>query len=139
MRITIDASVAATWLLPDEANARSDELLKRAVAGDMHLQAPALWLWEVGNLLRMATQRGRLRRGDWPAALQVVQETPVRIEQAPESERFATTLSLAADHALSFYDASYLEQAQRTAAALATLDGKLHKAAGKLGVTCLPL
>jgi predicted nucleic acid-binding protein len=52
----------------------------------------------------------------------------------PCPERGARILALARHHALSSYDASYLELAQRLGAALASFDRQLNRAASSIGV-----
>jgi predicted nucleic acid-binding protein len=52
----------------------------------------------------------------------------------PFPERGARILALARSHALSSYDATYLELAQRLGAALASFDRQLNRAAGAIGV-----
>ncbi len=49
-----------------------------------------------------------------------------------------TTLTLARTHRLTFYDALYLELAQRRQATLATLDNALLRAADTEGVPAVP-
>ena len=139
MVVTLDASVAAAWLFADEASPACDGVLVDAVNGATQLQAPGLWSWETGNLLRMATLRKRLQRSDWPIALQTLQDANVRLEPMPGTSRMQDTLEVSASTGLTFYDASYLEQARRTGAALATKDKALRKAAVALGVPCLSL
>ena len=63
----------------------------------------------------------------------------VRIHEAPTLQMQRTTLFLAAQFQLSFYDAAYLELAMRTGSELATLDHKLKRAAENSGVLCLSL
>lgn len=139
MLVSVDVSVAAAWLLPDRASEAADQLVAQFLAGAISMQAPGLSSWEVGNVMRMATVRKRITRGHWSAALRAMSTAFVRPEPAPDSERFEQTLVLAADTGLTFYDASYLEQAQRTGGSLATLDSALQRAAKKLGVPCLNL
>jgi predicted nucleic acid-binding protein len=139
MLVSVDVSVAAAWLLPDEASDAADQLVAQALAGAISMQAPGLWAWEVGNVLRMATVRKRITRSHWSTALRAMRNAAVHLEPAPGHDRFEHTLALAANTGLTFYDASYLEQAQRTQARLATLDAALLRAAKKLGVPCLSL
>lgn len=135
--ITIDASAAAAWLLPDEASPAADLLYARAVDGAEVFQAPALWAWESGNLLRMAERRGRLTAAQTGKAIRAISKAGVRLEAAPDPARMTAILALANEHSLTFYDASYLEQAVRTEARLASNDMALRRAAIARGVVCL--
>jgi predicted nucleic acid-binding protein len=136
-RLVIDASVALSWILADEATNAAlkvrSELPKAEtvwVAGHWHL--------EVSNALCMAERRKRLDAAGIAQAVSLFTQIPVVVD--PEtSERASTdTLSLARQHALSVYDAAYLELSLRRGAILASLDGPLRQVAKKLGVSVLP-
>ena len=137
MPITLDASATAAWLLPDEANDAADLLYQRALGEDELFQAPAVWAWESGNLLRAARRRGRLTPQQLTQAVRLLHRARVRLEAAPDQERMLSTLAHAEREGLSFYDASYLEQAFRTGAQLATKDDALRRAALRIGVVCI--
>ena len=139
MAITIDASAVAAWLLPDEASAAADDLYARALHGNEPFQAPALFAWETGNLLNMARRRGRITAAQANSALRVLGRARVQLEPGPELERMEATIEIARRTELSVYDASYLEQALRTGAQLATKDLQLRRCALKAGVACLDL
>lgn len=139
MPITLDASATAAWLLPDEANDLADSLYQRALHEGELFQAPAVWAWESGNLLRMARRRSRLTPQQLTHAVRLLHRARVRLESAPDQERMLATLAHAERQGLSFYDASYLEQALRTGAQLATKDEALRRAAARVGVDCLEL
>ena len=44
--VVLDASVTATWLLPDEASEASQKVFVRIRRGSLVAHAPELWLWE---------------------------------------------------------------------------------------------
>ena len=139
MAITIDASAVAAWLLPDEASAAADDLYARALHGNEPFQAPALFAWETGNLLNMARRRGRITVAQAHSALRLLARAKVALEIVPELARVEATIELARRNELTVYDASYLEQALRTGAQLATKDMQLRRCALKAGVPCLDL
>jgi predicted nucleic acid-binding protein len=139
MAITIDASAVAAWLLPDEASPAADALYARALLGTEAFQAPALFAWEAGNLLNMARRRGRITPAQTQSALTLLGRANVRLEPGPETERVRATLDLARRNDLTVYDASYLEQALRTGAQLATKDSLLRSCAIKAGIECIEL
>ncbi len=138
-RVTVDVSAAGAWVLPDEASDAADELYLRCAAKSWRCQAPGLWAWEVGNLLRMAVRRKRLGADQAPQALDKLAPLDVLLEPPPNAERSKAILALALGSGLTFYDASYLEQALRTGASMATKDAALRAAAMTAGVPCLPL
>jgi predicted nucleic acid-binding protein len=132
MALVIDASVAACWVLPDEEHRTADSARHRlrVEAG----YAPALWWFEIRNLLLIAERRGRIDE-TWSAdALATLEEVPVDTDAVSDG---AIALELARQHRLTFYDAAYLELAKRKSAALATLDGALIAAARVEGIELL--
>lgn len=137
--ITIDASAAAAWLLPDEATVAGDRLYAQALQTAGAFQAPALFAWEAGNLLATACRRGRITPEHADTAMRVLARAGIRLEGAPDERCLQATLDLARMHRLTFYDAAYLEQALRTATPLATKDTDLKRQATQAGVRCLDL
>jgi predicted nucleic acid-binding protein len=69
MLVSVDASVAAAWRLPDEASETADQLIVQAHSGFVSLQAPGLWRREAGTVLRMATVRKRASRSHGSSAM----------------------------------------------------------------------
>jgi len=131
MRVVVDASFAGAWLLPDEASARADRLLRRALSSKVELCVPQLWIYEIGNLLISAERRNRITADQ-------VHEAQALIEAVPRTTFDHQTLlarerisSLAMRHRLSTYDAAYLELADRLQCELATLDKRLAKASSR--------
>jgi predicted nucleic acid-binding protein len=96
--------------------------------------APAFWWFEVRNLLAMAERRRRIAPAGTASFLADLQKLPIAIDRAPDSE---TVVELAREHALTVYDAAYLELALRLAVPLATLDRALADAAPAAGVELL--
>lgn len=137
--LTIDASAVAAWLLPDEASATADQLYMQALRERGTFQAPALLAWEVGSILRNACVRKRLTARLMTEALRLFLRAEIRLDAAPEGAAMERTLELAGIHGLSFCDASYLEQALRTGAQLATKNGLLRRQAAKAGVLCVAI
>jgi predicted nucleic acid-binding protein len=130
--VVVDASIAASWLLPDEHDPRADELLAALeVARGI---VPRLWHYEIRNVLLAAHRRGRLSaRG---MAERVTGLFALQLDTDDEPD-LGGALALAAKHGLSFYDGLYLELACRRQARLATLDKRLRGAARTEGVAAL--
>lgn len=126
----MDASVSAAWFLPDEATAYTEAALQATAAQEVWV--PALWVLEIANLLSGAQRRRRIgdvkRRelGNAAAALHLrVDREPVTITEIGD---------LAARHALTAYDAAYLEVALRRKLPMATADAALRRAMQASGV-----
>lgn len=122
--LVIDASIAACWLLPSEADRRADLALEQ-LSKDGGI-APDLWRHEMRNILLMQERRGRIDSAFSTRAFALLAQLPIRIDSSADE---AMTLALARRHGLTAYDAAYLELALRQACALATLDTALAQAA----------
>ena len=131
--IVIDASVAVTWVYDDESDARADAAL-REVIESVGL-VPQHWHLEVRNALLIGERRGRITPDEVRERLSGLDELSLRTDTEPDLRE---ALALARSHNLSFYDAIYLELAQRRQAALATLDSRLSRAALAEGLQTLP-
>jgi predicted nucleic acid-binding protein len=126
----VDASVSAAWLLPDEATPYTDAALQATTVTEVWV--PALWLLEMANLLQSAQRRRRInatQRAELAAAA-----AGLRLQVCREPVTLTTLDRLAAEHALSAYDACYLELALRRRLPLATLDQALLTAMQRCGV-----
>src|ERR1017187_2292113 len=135
--LVLDASMALSWLLPDEASAAAV-----AVQGELAkaegVWVAAHWRLEVANSLCMAERRKRLDAAGIAQAVALFAQLPVMVDPETNEHAGAETLALARQHTLSVYDAAYLEIALRRGAALASFDGPLRLVAKKLGVPLLP-
>jgi len=126
----VDASISAAWFLPDEATPATEAALQATATQEVWV--PAIWLLEVGNLLLSAQRRKRItaeKRRELAAAAAALR---VRVDREPVA--IPALDELAARHALSAYDAAYLELALRRGLPLATQDGALVAAMAKAGV-----
>ena len=129
LRIVVDASVAATWLLPDETDASTAKVL-----GTARLHAPWLFWAEMRNILVVVERRKRLDKAMLNEAVTLLEGMQIVFESAPTGDQ---VLHLARNYGLSVYDALYLELAQRLGAPLLTLDQKLAAAAAQDGAELL--
>ena len=132
MPVVVDSSVAACWALPDEYSALADRVLEFIIEDGM--MAPALFRYELRNVLIVNERRGRIDRTTIEKALTMIDRLPCRIDIAFTD---GNLLALARRNQLKVYDAAYLELALRTGAPLATLDRRLAGAAAAEGVTIL--
>ncbi|MGH8800671.1 MAG: type II toxin-antitoxin system VapC family toxin [Casimicrobiaceae bacterium] len=126
MSFVLDASVILAWLLPDERSDVAHSLIRGAL--DEGLRAPSMVLVEVGNALVQAHRRGRIRQSVRDELLAASTSLPIALEPI-EAEAMLRAVELATRHALTLYDASYLELALTRRCPLATLDRALAAAA----------
>lgn len=132
MAFVVDASVVGCWCFPDEASVAADAVFERLIADEAIV--PAIWWFEVRNLLVINERRGRIDAAATARFTADLARLPIRIDRAPDSE---TVLALARAHRLTAYDAAYLELARRLDAPLATLDRALAGAARAAGMPLL--
>jgi predicted nucleic acid-binding protein len=90
---------------------------------------PALWLYEVTNVIELATRKGRITEEKAGAFLEILGDLPIEIENPSRPLAFTSIRALANRYKLTAYDASYLELAVRHNLPLATLDNALAQAA----------
>ncbi len=129
MPFVVDASVAASWLMPDESDPVADLALAR-LESDPGL-APAHWWFEIRNIFVTAERRGRLPGTQTERVLALLAKLPITIRHDADEDAI---LRLARTHGLTVYDAAYLDLAVRSATPLATLDRALVAAAKAEGV-----
>jgi predicted nucleic acid-binding protein len=126
----VDASVSAAWFLPDETTPYTQAALQ--ATANAIVWVPTLWLPEMANLLQSAQRRRRItaaKRAELAAAA-----AGLRLQVCREPVSLLTLDALATEHALSAYDACYLELALRRRLPLATLDQALLTAMQRCGV-----
>ena len=129
MPFVVDASVAASWLLPDEGDVRAEAAY--AMFPDDHAIAPEIFWLEIRNIFLVCERRDRLDRAQSDRALALLGSLPISLDHAAREEALMT---LARRYKLTAYDAAYLELAKREGVALATLDEALARAARAEGV-----
>lgn len=135
MKFVLDASVALAWAFEDERSGTSLAVLDELERSEAITSA--IWSLEVVNGLLTAERRGRISA---PAANRfgaLLLELPIVIDPQERRRAFDAVRQLARSHRLTAYDASYLEVALRHGLPLATLDGRLARAAADAGVALL--
>jgi len=132
MAFVLDCSVTMAWVFPDEATEETGLLRDSLLAGRAFV--PAIWPIEVGNVLRVATGRGRICTEDWARIRTNLEALPIEIDPVSTSRVWGSVLELAHERRLSVHDAMYLELAVRMRLPLATLDRALAAAGSAEGV-----
>ena len=135
MAFVLDCSVTMAWVFSDEASESTDRLRESLIEDTAFV--PALWPIETGNVLLMATRRGRIATDDWQQIRENLEALPIHIDPVSTDRVLGAVLDLAHAHRISVYDAMYLELALRMRLPLATLDRALAAAAQATGVEAL--
>ena len=130
--IVIDNSIVLCWCLTDESDPMADKAMRRVV--DDGAVVPGIWWYEVRNALAVNERRGRLDAADTVAILTDLGQMSISVDQEHDD---VMILSLARQHALSVYDAAYIEVALRRGLPMASLDRRLGQAAAARHITLL--
>ena len=124
-----DASVILKWVLPpaNEPDVERALALRDAIAaGGIHMLVPALWTYEVGNML------ARERPGDAKQLLEMLLR--FGLTTAPQSAKWLEhALGLMRRFGVTFYDAAYHAHAIVESGVLITADERYISRAGEAG------
>jgi predicted nucleic acid-binding protein len=130
MALVLDSSVCLSWFFPDERTAFTDAALD--VAASEECWVPSLWRLEFSNALLAAERKRRLTRAERLQTLDEASRLSLRVDAQVHDLRQIS--SLADRHALSAYDAAYLELALRLGVPMITLDKGLATAGNAAGL-----
>jgi predicted nucleic acid-binding protein len=127
-RSVIDASYAGAWILPDELSEQAEEILQQTVSGELQLIVPALWHYEMSNLIAVAQRRKRITVQQAEKAIEILSQIPIETFDHQSLVSKQRIQRLVVQHKLSAYDAAYLELADRLNLPLLTNDKALADA-----------
>jgi len=128
----LDGSVTLAWFFEDETSDYAESVqnsLEKATA-----VVPSLWRLEIANALVVGERRKRSTEAKNALFLSLLSTLPISPDGETWLRAWQESMTLARSHALSVYDAAYLELALRRGLPLATLDGPLQAAAKAVGV-----
>lgn len=129
--MVLDASVAASWFLKNQATRRADDLL--ANRDRYSFVAPVYFAVELRNLLLVAERRGALTTAMVEENL-LRAEVLIDIEHGDVQEEAEAAMATGRAYGLTLYDAIYLSKALREGRDLASRDRQLLAAATAAGV-----
>jgi len=132
VRFVVDNSVIMSWCFEEEGDIFAVAVLESLEFAEAFV--PAIWPLQVGNVLLVAERKKRLSQAAVVRFLALLGGLPIIVEQETPERMLKEILSLAREHGLSTYDASYLDLAMRLDLPLATQDASLAKAAKKCKV-----
>jgi len=130
--LVVDTSVLVKWFKTEDEDftAEARALLERVERARAEVYAPALLLYEVGNIL---TRKSDLDDDAVAAVLAGIAASPL-IVAPPEPALLARAARLARAHDLSFYDASFVALAVALDCPLVTADRTLAGRTRDLGI-----
>ncbi|MEJ2436116.1 MAG: type II toxin-antitoxin system VapC family toxin [Pseudolabrys sp.] len=125
MTLVVDASVAAQWVLEQDASARA-----AALRNEDRLIAPSLVAAEIASAVWKAVRRGDVTPADALVAIDVALLPFDALIPTEELRGRALALAIELDHPV--YDCFYLALAEREACALISADARLIAAAKQM-------
>lgn len=132
--VVLDNSAAIAMLAPDEQDdAYTRKLLLQT--DRVRFIAPVLWRYEFANALRMLQKRNRIAEHEFSQLFEDLDA--LEIEVVHDTQEPSTLRNISLQHAVTAYDAAYLELALRRNVAMATCDKQLKAAAEKAGIALL--
>lgn len=130
------ASVGVSWCTLSQATEATGRLLDQIASGSRFV-VPGLWMFEVANTLLVLTRRKLLAPEECARGRCEIDDLTPVIDEDGHRLALGRIYDLAAEHALSVYDAVYLELALRRKLPLASRDTALNKAAKRCGLKLL--
>src|SRR4051794_28566955 len=119
-RLVLDGSLTLAWFFADEADPYADAVARELAAREAVV--PSLWRLEIANTLVVGERRKRSTQAQAAAFIARLELLPIVIDGETDARAWGETIRLARVHALSAYDAAYLELAMRRGLPLASLD-----------------
>ena len=137
-RVTLDASVALRWSLPDEIDrAGALQLRDSLLRGELDPVEPVHFLLEVAAGLIRAHRAGRLVADDCREALRALEA--ISVDSTDASIAATDALELALISGLCVADAAYAVCARRASTTLVTADRRLAGVAAATGISVVAL
>jgi predicted nucleic acid-binding protein len=137
LNFVLDASVTLAWCFGDAGGDYALGVLDRLRSSEA--VAASHWGLEMANAFLVAERRGRIEPGDVSRLVKFVLALPIAVDPVARRRPVEAIHRLGRSHALSAYDAAYLELAVRHGIPIATLDADLRVAAEAEGVGILPV
>ncbi len=137
VKLVIDASVAAKWIISGEPWEEEAKMLKDAIAsGRLEAYAPTLIIYELASIMSKAVKSSVLKPQDGADALEAVGS--IGIKMAPILWREAAeVLKTAIASGLTVYDSAYLWLSRKLEGKLITADEKLKEKGATITETIL--
>lgn len=132
--VTIDASAAASWLLPRQRTPAADAFI--TAEEERHFIAPDVFAWEIGNLIVRNTRREVVVAAE---CLDDLRALNIEVMAPRTSEDVLALVDFAGTRSLSLFDSAYLLLCLERGAALASRDDRLLEAARAAGVDVFDL
>jgi predicted nucleic acid-binding protein len=125
--VVVDASLVAMWVLAEPLSAQATSLAREWDRAGIQPIAPCFMLAEVTNAIYRRALRGQIPFTEAEAALDVVLDLGIGVDEAPDLHRQALRLARRLQRPTS-YDAHYLALGERRGCEVWTGDERLYNA-----------
>ena len=132
MQFVLDASMTMSWCFADESTPYGRSVLASLL--DTYAEVPALWPFEIANVLAKNEKRLRITEVISNEFLLTLSGLDIRIDRSSPAADGKTLLPFVRRYGLTAYDAAYLELAKRRGLPLASFDKELIAAASLEGI-----
>ncbi len=103
-RFVLDATITMAWCFTDEATEFTETLLSRLSDLTDRALVPALWLYEVVNVVELAVRKGRITEEKADAFLESLADLPIEIENPTRPLVFGSVRVLASRYKLTGFE-----------------------------------
>ena len=128
----LDASAILSSIIAEERTDAADRLLLRLTRETAIV--PAVWGLEIANALLRAEQHKRIPKGERANILNDLRTLSIEYDDQTVERAWTDILAVAEEHAVSSYDAAYLELALRRKVPLITRDRRMAQVATAVGL-----
>jgi predicted nucleic acid-binding protein len=135
MSFVADSSVTLNWCFPNEHTPATLSLLQAAKRRAVFV--PAIWPFEMSNVLGLAQRKGRISDVDLNLVLAMLDTLDLHVDMSESQRDLRNLMAAMQPYSLTAYDAAYLALAIDLKLPLATLDVQLAEAAKNCGVSLL--
>ena len=124
--LILDTSAAMALFLQEEEGCQIEETLKELIASNSQIIVTSLFWYEVGNTLVSALNRKRITIEELRGIEIDLAELPIATDPLPDSAVRIRIREIAVSKKLTFYDAAYVELAQRLQLPLKSFDRRIQ-------------
>lgn len=127
--VVVDASVAVKWVVEEDNSHIAIELLMEWKRQNKSIIVPALFVYEMTNILFKKVRRGKIPLNEAKEAISSILAMEIEVYWSINPDLSIHGLELASTHKLpATYDAHYLALAEREGCEFWTADARLYHA-----------
>lgn len=127
MAFVLDNSISASWILEDEFDLYSSQVLDKLLSEPAIV--PSIWVLEITNTMVAGFRRKRISPANQVSTVELLKSLPITVESSHGQNDLDRLMQLAQAYNLSVYNAAYLDLAIRLELPLANKESDLIKAA----------